>query len=225
MHDPDEWEEPEHPVRRPVRRPPRTVAVTPETMRVVVVVGALALGLAVLWWTQGRPAAGTVVPLSPASATPVDASASPSTHSAELIVDVRGAVRNPGVRRLPAGSRVIDAIEAAGGLRGGRGYGSVNLAALVTDGQQIVVGEQQPASPAGAGTPSAPGSSGGPLVNLNTAAEPELEALDGIGPVLASQIVAWRTDHGPFRTVDDLLDVSGIGEATLAGIRDQVTVG
>lgn len=226
MHDPAEWDEPETPVRRPVRRPPRTVAVTPDTVRVAVVVGALALALALFWWTQGRPAPGTVVPPSQAaSAAPAQLPGAPSPEPAEVLVDVRGAVRHPGVRRLPAGSRVIDAIQAAGGLRAGRGYGAVNLAALVTDGQQVVVGEQQPAPSSGTAAPPAPGSSGGLLVNLNTATEPDLEALDGIGPVLAAQIVAWRTDNGPFQTVDDLLDVSGIGEATLAGIRDQVTVG
>lgn len=218
---------------RPVRRPPRTVAVTDDTIRVAVIVGCVAVALALAWWIRGRAVEGTALPARPPSGTPVPAPAvgsSPTAGStpgptAEVLVDVRGAVVHPGVRRLPTGSRVVDAVHAAGGLRPGKGYGPVNLAAVLVDGQQVVVGRQGPAAASPA--PTALGSSTAApaaLLDLNSATPADLESLDGIGPVLAGQIVAWRDSNGPFRSVDDLLDVSGIGEATLAGIRDSVTV-
>ncbi len=144
-----------------------------------------------------------------------------------VTVDIRGAVRAPGPRELPAGSRVIDAVNAAGGLESGRRYGPLNLARVLTDGEQIRVGHAdtaQPVEPATAAPSVGPGSPTG-LINLNTADAVTLEELDGVGPVLAAAIVEWRTTNGPFGSVDDLLDVSGIGDATLAGMRDEVTVG
>lgn len=147
---------------------------------------------------------------------------------ATVTVDVRGAVRSPGVRELPAGSRVMDAVAAAGGLDRGRPYGPINLARVVTDGEQIRVGPsaleatQPGASSAGGVASTAPARA---LIDINSASAEQLEELDGVGPVLAGTIVQWRADNGPFQTVEDLLDVSGIGDATLAGMRDQVTVG
>lgn len=152
-------------------------------------------------------------------------SASPSP-AADVVVDVAGKVRHPGIVRLPAGSRVVDAVEAAGGPRRGVDLVGLNLARVLVDGEQVVVGVPAPAGVA-ASAASVPGAGGGPpgaLVNLNAASQFELEALPGIGPVTAQAILQWRTDHGAFTAVDELLEVSGIGEATLAELAPFVTV-
>jgi competence protein ComEA len=129
---------------------------------------------------------------------------------------------------LPAGSRVVDALQAAGGSRKGTDLASLNLARPLADGEQILVGTGVPAAPSVAGTPGAPtadgSAAGGALVNLNTATSAELEELPGIGPVTAASILQWRTEHGRFTSVEELLEVSGIGEARLADVRDLVTV-
>ena len=189
------------------------------------------------WWWLGRPQPMDLDPAldstSPATTAPVAASGSPaspapsgSTSAAMLVVDIRGAVQAPGLRHLPPGSRVADAIDAAGGLESGHGYGAVNLARPLVDGEQIVVGRTGPLSQGGApsGVTSDPSAPGVAPVDLNSATADQLETLDGIGPVLASDIIRWRTDNGPFSSVEDLLDVPGIGEATLAGLREQVVV-
>ena len=144
----------------------------------------------------------------------------------QIVVDVVGKVRRPGIAVLPAGSRVVDAVRAAGGVRRGVPPTSVNMARLLTDGEQVVVGAGQAAagSPAGEalGTPPAPTT--GALVNLNTADQAALETLPGVGPVTGAAILQWRTEHGGFTSVDELLEVSGIGEATLAEIAPHVTL-
>ncbi len=165
-----------------------------------------------------RDQAPTIQPLAPGNET-------------EVTVDVRGAVRKRGVHVLPTGSRVIDAIDAAGGLRPGRSYGGLNLAEVLSDGQQLMVG---PRSPVGKDSQSAGSKTPGPTtgltpgagesVNLNLATPEQLESLPGVGPVLAERIVAWREEHGRFASADDLLDVSGIGDKVLAGLRDRVSV-
>lgn len=120
----------------------------------------------------------------------------------------------------------MDAVAAAGGVLRGHHFGPLNLARVLVDGEQVRVGVTTPASTAPADATPVPSSgTSGNLIDLNTATAVELEEVDGVGPVLAAAIVQWRTDNGPFRSVDDLLDVSGIGDATLAGMRAQVTVG
>lgn len=138
-------------------------------------------------------------------------------ETGEIVVDVAGHVQRPGIVTLPAGSRVHEAIEAAGGLAGVVDTTSLNLARKLVDGEQVLVGIA-PASPAGA-----PESAGG-ATNLNTATVDDLDELPGVGPVTAQSIVDWRTENGPFRSVDDLLEVRGIGEGTLGDLRDLVTV-
>jgi competence protein ComEA len=124
---------------------------------------------------------------------------------------------SPGVFEVPDGSIVADAIKAAGGLRPGAMADAVNLAAPVVAGQQIIV--------TGPGTVAQPSDEGGDTrVSLNSATVAELDSLPGVGPVLAERIVEFREEHGLFTTVEDLLEVSGIGEAKLASIRDLVTV-
>lgn len=164
-------------------------------------------------------------------ATPVSSNA--------LVVHVAGAVAHPGVVRVEPGSRVFQAIDAAGGALDTAALSALNLAAPVEDGQQILVptvdeaATWPPGAGAGAGTQQgqAAGSgaapeSGGvqPLVNINTATEAELQTLPGVGPVLAERIVAWRDDHGAYPSVDALDAVSGIGPKMLAGLRDLVRV-
>jgi competence protein ComEA len=153
--------------------------------------------------------------------------AGPPASPAELVVHVTGEVRGPGVVRLPAGSRVQDAIDAAGGPTRRARTDSVNLARLLVDGEQVVVlgrGDPLP-PPAGPGGGSTPGAAApGTPVNLNTATLDQLDALPGIGPVLAQRILDWRAANGRFSAVDELGEVSGIGEATLGDVRALVTV-
>ena len=153
---------------------------------------------------------------------------------ATLAVDVVGRVRHPGLVRLAQGSRVVDAIEAAGGTTAGAELEAVNLARKVVDGEQIRIprhGEAPPAAggaaPATGAAPAAgdPGGAGQPGVpiDLNTATAEQLDTLPGIGEVTANQIIAYRTEH-PFRSVDDLRQVPGIGDRRFDLLKDLVTV-
>lgn len=149
--------------------------------------------------------------------TPGSIAVEPTDHlepaSSLIEVHVAGWVRFPGVIQLEQGANVADAIAAAGGFRPGADTDAINLAADVTDGEQIVV-----VGPEAAGT--VPGGDG--RVSINRASAGELEALPGVGPVLAERIVAYREANGPFREVEDLLDVPGIGESKLASMRDLI---
>jgi len=178
---------------------------------VVLVVAALAVtvGIGILRGAMA-PVEEVVV-----DATPTGVTAS----SADLYVHVSGAVRAPGLYVLPQGSRVVDAVAAAGGFAEDADRDAINLARAVTDGEQLPVprvGE----SPAAAAAPGAADA----RVNLNTADATQLEELPRIGPALAERIVAWRDDNGRFTSVDDLLAVPGIGDKMLSSLRDLVTV-
>ena len=169
---------------------------------VVVVVSALAW-----WWPRSTPAS----PVTPVLVTATTAGGSEST----ILVHVSGAVAHPGVVVLESDARVIDAVTAAGGVTAGGVPGAVNLAAPVADGDQVVV----PSAMA-----PAAGTAGDGRVSVNSATEAELEDLPGVGPVMARRIVDHRTTNGSFVTVEDLLDVPGIGEATLARLRPLVRI-
>jgi len=163
-----------------------------------------------------------------------------TTATERLIVHVAGRVRRPGVYELPAGARIRDALTAAGGGRAGADLNVLNLAAKVTDGQQVLVARRSRSGssggagpPAAAGSAAAPGSAGAPsgatgagpggaTVNVNQADATQLEALNGVGPAIAAKIIDWRTQNGPFKTVDDLAQVSGIGPKKLEAMRSQV---
>lgn len=182
---------------------------------------------------------GTDHAAAPQSTAAPDESDAENSDPAELVVHVSGAVASPGVVRLPAGSRVDDALGAAGGPNEDAELAAVNLARPVADGEQIYVprpGEEPPASardPGGAGSAAGATSgsgaedgaedAGGPI-DLNTADATELEALPGVGPAIAQRIVEHREKNGAFASVDALLEVSGIGPATLEEIRAQATV-
>ncbi|MBN1439227.1 MAG: ComEA family DNA-binding protein [Anaerolineales bacterium] len=135
-------------------------------------------------------------------------------------VSVRGAVAAPGVYRLAPGSILQDALDAAGGVLPEGDTSRLNLAAPLSEGQEVRVPVKTPTP--GPGTPTAPSSGG--KINLNTATREELESLPGIGPVLAQRIIEYREEHGPFHSVDDLLNVEGVGPALLEKIRDLVEV-
>lgn len=154
--------------------------------------------------------------LAPAAALPLTALPSPTPSG--IVVDVAGRVHRPGLVTLPAGSRVSDAVRAAGGALRRADLVLVNLAARVSDGQLLVVGVPG-ATAAGA---DASGSAG--PVNLNTATADQLDALPGIGPVLAQRIIDWRGAHGGFHSVRDLDQVSGIGDSIYAELEPLVTV-
>ena len=180
--------------------------------------------------TVSSPAAPGGSDAGPVSSTPpVDGQ--PSAAAGEqIVVDVVGKVRRPGIAVLPVGSRVVDAVRAAGGMRPGVDPATVNLARLLTDGEQVAIGLPSVAW-ATVGPPASPGSGsgtgtgvGGGLVNLNTADQATLETLPGVGPVTAAAILEWRAERGGFTSVDELLEVSGIGDATLAEIAPHVTV-
>jgi competence protein ComEA len=160
-----------------------------------------------------RPAAPAVAPIRAAGA-PAHPRASPG-----VVVDVEGAVRRPGLVRLPSGSRVADAVARAGGPTRRADRTGVNLAAPVSDGQQVLVPRRGApgASPAGSGEASASGP-----VSLSSATAEQLDALPGVGPVTAQKIVDYRTQHGAFHSVDELDAIPGIGPARLADLRGLV---
>ena len=137
---------------------------------------------------------------------------------AEIVVHVVGEVATPGVVRLPAGSRVTDALDAAGGATAAADLAALNLARTLADGEQVRV--PAPGDPAAA--PAAPGTP--TVLDLNAASATELDALPGIGPVLAERIVTWRAANGRFTRVAELTEVSGIGPALFADLEPLVTV-
>jgi competence protein ComEA len=182
--------------------------------------------LAGLWWVLRPPVAVApesllpVVSSAPAAAAPgtSDASGVPPT----VVVHVAGAVARPGVLHLPEGARVVDAVEAAGGAAPDADLDRVNLAAPIADGARVLVPRAGEAATAVEGDLTAGGVEG-PL-DLNLATEGQLDELPGIGPATAAAIVEYRERHGPFATVDSLVDVPGIGDAKLAQLRDLVRV-
>ncbi|RZU77626.1 competence protein ComEA [Micromonospora kangleipakensis] len=194
-----------------------------------VVALAVVLG-AGLWAWRSRPHPEPVRPVSTIAA-PEPSSAGPAeAANGQLVVAVAGKVRRPGLVRVPAGSRVADAVEAAGGALPGVDVALLNPARKVTDGELILVGVAAPPGPAGqpgangAAGPAVGGAAPGGPVNLNTATLAQLDALPGVGPVLAQRILTHREQHGGFRSVADLRQVEGIGDARYEQLKDLVTV-
>lgn len=183
---------------------------------------AVTIGGAGLWYVRSLPRPVEVAEVPGPGDAPLPAASAGPSPEVVILVDIAGWVRRPGVYEFEEGARVIDAIDAAGGARSGALLESLNLAAPLADGIQILVPRQ--------GETVAPPASGGAaagvaeLINVNTATPTELEELPDVGEVIAQAIVDYRTENGPFTSVDQLLDVSGIGDATLENIRELVTV-
>ena len=186
--------------------------------RRLVAVALLVLALAVLGARHvrpgGHPAALAVAPIRVAPAASARSRAAPG-----LVVDVEGAVRRPGLVRLSPGSRVADAVARAGGTTRLADRSGVNLAAPVSDGQQVVVPRRGSVGSAPAAAGAAPASD---PVSLSSATAEQLDALPGVGPVTAQKIVDYRTQHGAFHSVDELDAIPGIGPARLADLRGLV---
>jgi competence protein ComEA len=189
------------------------------------VIAVLVLAGAVLWYVRSLPRPVTISAAGDDRSAAAPATlASPSPSGAVLFVHVAGRVRHPGVYRFLQCDRVIDALEAAGGARAGADLRSINLAALLTDGQQIVVLKKGAPAAGGTAASGSTGSGSDAPVNLNTATLDQLESLPGIGPALGQRIIDYREEHGPFGSVDELDNVSGIGEKTLENLRPLVSV-
>lgn len=171
--------------------------------------------LAGWWWWSGRPATVLEAPalmVQGTAITGVQSADEAPPMSGVVVVHVVGAVRDPGLVELPAGARIADAVEAAGGPTTAKALASVNLARPLIDGEQVVLASD--------GAPSSGSASS--LLSLSQASAAELEALPGIGPVLAQRIVGWRSTNGSFRSVDELGEVSGIGDALMEQLRPLV---
>jgi competence protein ComEA len=222
----------------PLRRPsaPRTwrerlegLADATGTSPARIVVGSVVVvaGVAGALWLLRPPEAPVEASLPFATTTaPAPADAPSLTATSELVVHVAGAVAAPGVHALPAGSRVVDAIDAAGGLVDAADGTRLNLAAPLTDGARVYVptaGEDPPPVAMGGAVGGEDGAPGGPI-DLNTADAAALESLPGVGPATAAAIVEHRAKVGAFTSVDQLLDVPGIGDAKLEALRDLVSV-
>ena len=203
-------------------------------MHVGVISVLLVLGLITAGWMllRARPVAvaspGGVVTVS--TPTPAAASATPTTgkSASKIVVHVLGAVRRPGLVKLGENSRVQDAVDAAGGLTSRADPGELNLAQVLNDGQQVVIGtaadpagevRDQPGSATGGGSSSASGA-----LDLNRANQSQLEELPGVGPVTAQAILTWRQQHGRFSRIEELQEVDGIGPKTYAQIAPHVRV-
>jgi competence protein ComEA len=182
---------------------------------VVAVVVSVCVALGVATWLTLRHQPHVVASSAP-SAGQVASTAAPAATT--VTVDVEGAVRKPGIVVLKTGSRVVDAVKAAGGPFRREQLAGLNLATVLADGQQVMVGLPAP----GAGGARAVAADG--RVNLNTATADDLDAIPGVGPVTAESIVAWREHNGTFHNTDELLEVDGIGPGKLAKIKPHVTV-
>ncbi|MBO0848645.1 MAG: ComEA family DNA-binding protein [Pseudonocardia sp.] len=191
----------------------------------LVIVAVLAAVLATVAVWRSRPVAEPAPPLAVAGAGP-EAPPTPvaPVPGQPLVVSVAGRVRHPGLVRLPAGSRIADAIAQAGGPLKGADLTALNLARRLTDGEQILVGlPQPPAAPVATAGGAGPPAEGG-KVDLNRANLQQLDALPGIGPVTAQRILDWRTTHGRFTSVEQLREVEGIGERRFGQLKTQVTL-
>ncbi|MEW1719911.1 ComEA family DNA-binding protein [Streptomyces sp. NPDC093109] len=222
----------------------------PKTLGALAVVLVVAAALAAQHFWAARPrsvsAPETVSAAVPAAGAPSEAAPGallpqapplplpPPSGTARVVVDVGGKVRRPGVLRLPPGSRVADALQAAGGVEPGTDLTGLNRARVLVDGEQVVV--DGPVPPGAVGPGAVPPGVMGPVgdggvagagppgvpVSLNTATQAQFESLPGVGPVLAQRIADYRAQHGGFRSVDELREVSGIGDRRFADLQPLV---
>lgn len=172
--------------------------------------GSIAAIACLVWMNRPQSVATPEVQV---TGLPVESSSAPAQSFGEIVVDVEGTVSAPGLKTLPSGSRVADAIAAAGGLSEATPPGTLNLAQRVTDGQLIVIGAAAASAPA---TDS--------RVNLNSATIAELDSLPGVGPVMAGRIIAWRDAHQHFSAIEELQEVPGIGPKVFANLKDLIRI-
>ncbi|KDN85497.1 putative DNA-binding protein [Kitasatospora cheerisanensis KCTC 2395] len=206
--------------RLPLRfRLPAAFALDRRAVLGLTVLLVLAIGYAAQHFWLGRPHPVSVPAISITESTSDPATeGAPAHHPAgpSLVVDIAGKVQHPGLRTLPAGSRVADALTAAGGPLAGTDTSSLNLARQLTDGEQILVGAENLAG----GAPAAPA---GP-VSLNHSSAEQLDSLPGVGPALAQRILQYRLTHGPFQSVDQLRHVPGIGPRKYEDLKQLLTL-
>jgi competence protein ComEA len=177
--------------------------------------GVAAVALIGSLWSNATSGAGETVVASSADGVPTEGT--PAVGEAgTLFVQVVGAVVNPGVYELPPDSRVMDAVASAGGLTAKADPASVNLARIIQDGEQLVIGTSGGSQSSRIAQPS--------KININNATIDDFDDLPRIGATLAERIVAYRDANGPFSAIEELLDVPGIGDLTLAGMRDKITL-
>jgi competence protein ComEA len=190
--------------------------------RRLVALALTAAVVAVLLWRHGAHAQTTALRVAPVRVAAAGARSGAAARTAPLlVVDVAGAVRRPGLVRVGPGSRVADAVARAGGFTRRADQAGVNLAAPVSDGQQVLVPERGAGGVASGGSGPSGASGAGP-VSLSAASAEQLDALPGIGPVTAQKIVAYRQQHGAFHSVDELDAIPGIGPARLADLQGLV---
>ncbi|MGE5653717.1 MAG: helix-hairpin-helix domain-containing protein [Bacillota bacterium] len=193
-----------------------------EMVIVAAALGLLLIGTGVVWW---RAQANTPVVIASTQGSegqlPGSGVPQPPTKLEQVIIHMSGAVRQPGLYSLPSGARLNDAVQAAGGPLAEADLDAVNLAAPLVDGQKYLIpvkGQQMTVTPAG--SPS----SGSGKININTADSKTLELLPGVGEVRAKAIIEYRQKNGPFRSIEDLKKISGIGDKTFEQMREQVTI-
>ena len=191
--------------------------------RVIYFALALALSVGAIFFSLAHGnAAATPTP----TLSPLPMYSLPPLPPALVVVDVAGKVKHPGIYKLPQGSRAVDAIKAAGGQLRGVSLTDINLAEILTDGQQIIVGAP-PISSTSSKSKQAGASKGkitSGTININTATVAQFEQLPGIGAVMAARIFAYRTAHGAFATIDDLTKVSGMGKSKFANLKNFVRI-
>lgn len=208
-------------------------AMPPAAFAGIVAIAVIVLAAGIWRWSAGGGESFEVDPSGQTDVDQVAAATPPESREATcVVVHVVGAVRHPGIVSVEAGSRVSDALDAAGGLLPNAAQEALNLARIVADGEQVVVptvdewqvGAVPGAGTAGAGAAGAAVGAGAAAVNLNTATAQELDALPGVGPSTAAKIVADREANGLFTAPEDLMRVSGIGEKKFEALKDSITV-
>jgi competence protein ComEA len=193
--------------------------------RIALIAPVVAFVFALGWFNSGVPPTQVIEPAPSLYAEPSSLAEADDFATTDIFVHVTGAVAKPGVYAAEVGSRVFDIVAMAGGFTKKADQASVNLARLVSDGEQLLVFERaSEAKSASTSSNTSVGSMAGTLVSLNRATLSELEELPGVGPTLAQRIIDWRSANGGFKSLEDLLEVGGIGDKLFAGIQGKVAL-
>ncbi len=193
--------------------------------RIALIAPVVAFVFALGWFNSGVPPTQVIEPTPSLYAEPSSLAEAGNFATTHIFVHVTGAVAKPGVYAAEVGSRVFDIVAMAGGFTKKADQASVNLARLVSDGEQLLVFERaSEAKSASTSSNTSVGSMAGTLVSLNRATLSELEELPGVGPTLAQRIIDWRSANGGFKSLEDLLEVGGIGDKLFAGIQGKVAL-